>query len=236
MKISVCMATYNGEKYIKEQITSILSQLNDGDELIISDDKSSDRTQDIIFEFRDPRIKFVINEGERGYTRNFENAIRHATGDVIFLSDQDDVWMENKVELMLKRLRDCDLVVSDAEIVDANLETLFPSHFELFKVKKGFWVNFCKTRYVGACMAFKKELLKKALPFPKKQKYCAHDYWLTIVGEMYYKVELERTPLIKYRRHGNNASTGGMVSNNSFIKKVLVRAYCFVNLLLRSFK
>lgn len=230
------MATYNGEKYIKEQITSILSQLNEGDELIISDDKSKDRTKDIISEFGDPRIKFVINEGEKGYTKNFENALKNSNGDVIFLSDQDDVWVDNKVEIMLESLKFNDLVVSDAEIVDSNLVRLFPSHFDLYKVKKGFWHNFSKTRYIGACMAFKKELLKKALPFPKKQKYCAHDYWLTVLGEMYYKVELERTALIKYRRHGNNASTGGVASGNSFIKKVLVRVYCFVNLLLRRFK
>ena len=231
MKISVCMAAYNGEMYIKEQIGSILKQLKDDDELIISDDNSSDKTSLIVRAIDDPRIKFIINKGEKGYTRNFENALKESSGDIIFLSDQDDVWADNKVEIMLKHLEDADMVVSDAEIVDSQLQVINDSHFLLHNVKKGFWNNFLKTRYIGACMAFKRSVLDKALPFPKHQKYCAHDYWLTIVSEAYHRVSLEHRPLLLYRRHGKNASSGGEISQNNFIFKVFVRCYCLFNLL-----
>lgn len=231
MKISVCMASYNGEMYIREQIESILKQLKDNDELIISDDNSSDKTRVIIEEINDHRIKVVLNKGEKGYTKNFENALQESSGDVIFLADQDDIWVDNKVEIMLKHLENSDMVVSNAKIVDAQLKVIHDSHFLLHNVKKGFWNNFLKTRYIGACMAFKRNVLTRALPFPKNQKYCAHDYWLAIVSEAYFKVSIEGNPLLLYRRHDKNASTGGEISQNSFLFKVLVRVYCLFNLL-----
>lgn len=231
MKISVCLASYNGEKYIVEQVRSILRQLSEVDELIISDDKSTDYTIDYVQSLNDKRIKIYFNEGERGYTKNFENALRHATGDVIFLSDQDDVWVEGKVIAVLEKLKTADLVVTNAEIVDSQLDQLHPSHFELNKVKSGFWTNFYKTRYIGACMAFKKEILDKVLPFPSNQTLCAHDYWITIIGEAYYNVALVETTYLKYRRHGENASTGGGTSSRSLFRKIIVRVYAMINLL-----
>lgn len=231
MKISVCMATYNGELYIKEQIESILLQLNANDELIISDDHSSDRTCTIVNEFNDSRIKLIINDGENGYTRNFENALKKSNGDIIFLSDQDDIWVDNKVEIMLKYLENSEMVISNAKIVDSEMRIINNSHFYLYDVKKGFWNNFLKTRYIGACMAFKRDVLEKSLPFPKHQKYCAHDFWLTLVGEAFYEVSLVETPLLLYRRHGNNASSGGEVSKNNKVMKIVIRLYAAYNLI-----
>lgn len=236
MKISVCMATYNGEKYIYEQISSILNQIHNNDELIISDDHSTDHTVKIIEEFKDSRIQIFLNNGTKGYTKNFENAIKNASGDIIFLSDQDDIWIEGKVEKMVKKLEKADLVVSNSEVVDSNLKTIHPSHFELNHVRKGFWINFFKTRYCGACMAFKKEMLVKLMPFPKNQTYCVHDYWIALIGEAYYKVELEDAPLIKYRRHGENATTAGVVSTRSMSKRILARAYTLIHVLSRLIK
>jgi glycosyltransferase involved in cell wall biosynthesis len=231
--ISVCMATYNGEKYIKEQLESILVQLNEEDEIIISDDKSSDKTLDIIRSLKDHRIKIFENPGNRGYTKNFENAINESSGDIIFLSDQDDVWIDGKLEKMVDKLKNTFLVVSDAKIVNKKLQVISKSHFNLYNVSKGFILNFLKTRYIGACMCFKREILQKALPFPKKSENCAHDYWLTLVAEFYYNVELCEVPLLLYRRHSNNALDGGYSSSNSFFKKVWTRLYCFYNLILR---
>ena len=106
MKISVCMAAYKGEKYIASQINSILSQLSDKDELIVSDDEPSGDTERIVKEFakNDPRVRYI--EGpSKGVIKNFENAIKAATGDVIFLSDQDDIWCEGKVEKVLFEIK-----------------------------------------------------------------------------------------------------------------------------------
>lgn len=233
MKISVCLATYNGEKYIKEQLNSILPQLSIDDEIIISDDNSTDSTLGIIEGLKNDKIKIFTNKLGKGYSKNFENAINQASGDVIFLSDQDDIWMEDKVKKMLAGLDKSHLVISDALISDVNLNPTLGSHFKLHNVKTGFLHNWIQTRYIGACMAFKKEILKKILPFPSNQKLCAHDYWIANVGEFYYTVFLINEPLIKYRRHDSNASTGGNKSDNSLSHKIKVRLYTFVELLKR---
>jgi len=236
MKISVCLATYNGEKYIKEQLTSILPQLNENDEVIISDDNSIDKTIDIIKELKDPRIKIYYNKREKGYTRNFENALEKVSGDIIFLSDQDDVWIKNKVEKMLKTLDNNDFVVSDNIIVDKNLDVLSSSHFEVFNTRKGFIRNLILPRYVGACMAFRVNVLKKSLPFPANAKLCAHDYWISLIAEMYFKSYVLDEPLLLYRRHGMNTSSGGDKSKNTLIHKLKVRIYTLFYLITRVFK
>lgn len=205
-KISICMATYNGEKYILEQINSILPQLRDTDELIISDDGSTDNTLEIVSEIDDKRIKLFYNNAH-DFTKNFENAISKATGDIIFLCDQDDVWKDNKVEVMVNYLSKYDLVISNAMIVDANRNEIMPEYFKYSKVKQGFVYNLLYTRYIGACMAFNKKILNKVFPFPNN-KLLPHDYWITCVGELYYNTYLINEPLIEYRRHELNASSG----------------------------
>lgn len=94
--ISVCIATYNGEKFIKQQLTSILEQLAPADEIIVSDDNSKDNTRNIIEELNDGRIKIIDGPGMSSPTKNFEQALKHAKGDYIFLADQDDVWKRAK--------------------------------------------------------------------------------------------------------------------------------------------
>jgi glycosyltransferase involved in cell wall biosynthesis len=231
--ISVCMATFNGENYIYEQLSSILCQLGGNDEIIISDDRSIDDTVEIAKSFNDARIKIYINECNQGYSKNFENALNKAAGDIIFIADQDDIWIDSKVKKMTEALQYADMVVSDAQGVNESLQPLYDSHFELNRTKQGFLVNFLKTRYIGACMAFRKEVLQKALPLPANSRLCAYDYWLAVIAEYYFKVQLVHEPLLKYRRHGKNASSGGAFSNNSFAQKVLVRIYTLKELLLR---
>lgn len=231
--ISVCIATYNGGKYIKEQLESILPQLTNVDEVIISDDNSTDETIEIIKSIKDDRIKIFKNELKSGYSKNFENAINKSSGDIIFICDQDDLWENNKVELMVLGLKKNDLVISDALICDGLLKETLGSHFKVYGTQKGFIPNWIKTRYIGACMAFKREILTKVLPFPENQSLCAYDYWITVVCELYFKVDLVPLPLIRYRRHGNNASTGGEKSSNSTLKKMKTRIYTLYNLLKR---
>ncbi len=229
--ISVCMATYNGEKYIKEQLDSILSQLSDNDEVIISDDHSTDDTIKIIESYNDQRIKVFMNNKEKGYTRNFENALEKVSGDIIFLSDQDDIWIDDKVKKSLTLLEDNDLVVSDAQVVDNDLKTLAKSNFELRNVKHGFFNNFIRCRYLGACYAFSKKVLEKSLPFPKNSQYIPHDYWIYMIAISNFKVGVIHEPLIQYRRHNLNTSSGGDKSNNSFFKKFKIRIYLLQQLL-----
>jgi len=236
MKISVCIATYNGEKYIKEQLLSILPQLSANDEVVISDDSSTDNTLKIIDQIQDERIKVFKNIQNVGYSKNFENSLRKAQGDIIFICDQDDVWMSNKVNKMTDALKNADVVVSDAEIVDDELNSVFPSHFIKHNTKQGLVINFLKTRYIGACMAFKREVLEKALPFPKNNYLCVYDYWLTLIAESFFDVKLVNEPLMKYRRHDSNASNGGQKSTNSLYKKLSTRVYVLKELLKRKFR
>lgn len=225
--ISVCMASYNGEKYIEQQIISILKQLSDDDELIISDDSSTDNTIKLIKKINDPRIKIYFNESEKGYTNNFENALKHANGEYIFISDQDDVWIDGKISACLAQLEKYQMVITDAEIVDSELNPIYNSHFAYTSVRSGFWNNFSKTRYIGACMAFRRCVLDKAIPIPENRSLCAYDYWLAIVSELYFKVGLIQTPYLKYRRHENNASSGGLEKSNiTLLKKIVKRVYC----------
>src|SRR5687768_2114930 len=119
-KISVCIATYNGEKYNTEQLESILRQLPSDAEVIISDDSSTDNTLQIIDSFNDSRIHVWPNQKFRSPIFNFENALKHSHGDYIFLSDQDDIWMPDRIKKMLPLLNEFDLVVSDCKVVNDN--------------------------------------------------------------------------------------------------------------------
>ncbi len=223
--ISVCMATYNGEKYIKEQLESILKQIGPEDEVILSDDGSKDSTAEVVKSLNDKRIKFVYNQGTHGFTHNFENALRLAKGDYIFLSDQDDIWLDNKVEVMMRYLKDYTFVTSDCITINENLEVIQQSRFKEFDMKPGFIRHLIKSRFLGCCMAFKRELLIAALPFPKDDFLVEHDIWLAAIAFLYFDAKLIEEPLIHYRRHGNNASEGGFTKGYSPWVKLKKRVY-----------
>lgn len=201
MRVSVCMAVYNGELFIKEQCASILKQLSANDELIVSDDHSTDNTIAIVESFNDSRIKIIQNTLGKGANKNFEHAISHAGGDVIFLSDQDDVWMDNKVKETLPILERYDIMMSDAIIVDENLSEIAPSLITHINAGRGIIKNLLKGTFYGSCMAFKKSLLPYVLPFPNTVEM-GHDLWIGLVAKMVgAKMFYYRQPLILYRRH-----------------------------------
>lgn len=205
MRISVALAAYNGEKYITEQLNSILPQLGLEDEIIISDDGTSDRTLEIIAGFSSAQIKVFQNPG-KGVISNVENAIRHTSGDIIFLCDQDDVWLPNKVSITKKYFLESEasLVVSDAFVVNESMEVLEDSFFKLMNSGSGFIKNFLKNTFHGCCMAFKKELKDVILPFP--ESIPMHDSWIGLMAELRGKVLFIPEKLIYYRRHGDNAT------------------------------
>lgn len=231
MKISVCMATYNGEKFIKEQLDSILFQLTKDDEVIVSDDSSTDKTIEIIKFYKDDRIKIFENQKFKSPIFNFEYALKNSTGDLIVLADQDDIWQGNKLEVIKKYLIKYDLVLSDADIIDENGNILHESFYKLNDSKNGFIKNIVKNSYLGCTMAFNKKILDKSLPFPKDLPM--HDWWIGLIGEMYGKTYFIEDKLISYRRHGNNASPTGEKSNYSFLQKVIFRLIMIKNLIWR---
>lgn len=221
MRISVCMATYNGAVYIREQIDSILSQLGEEDELIISDDGSTDKTVEEVEACRDCRIVLLKRENrKRGPVFNFEYALQHAQGDLIFLSDQDDIWMPDKVEIMCQALKDYDLAFSDAFIIDREGQCV-KEHFYPEIPKLGVVPNLLFNHHLGATMAFRKRVLEKALPFPPGIPM--HDQWLGIIARYYFSTAFVDKQLLQYRRHGANASCCGEKSKNNLWKKIMFR-------------
>ncbi|MDR0830885.1 MAG: glycosyltransferase [Prevotellaceae bacterium] len=236
--ISVCIATYNGEKYIRQQLSSILCQIGENDEVIVSDDFSQDKTLEILGNFDDKRIKIFQNElhnktqifdFER-ITANFENAIQHANGDLIFLSDQDDIWHENKVAVIKSKIGENFAVIHDCRVIDGADNELFPSYFDFVGAKKGILKNIVKCSYLGSCMAFKKELIEFSLPFPPKTP---HDLWLALIAEHKKSLNLLKTPLIDYRRHENTNSTAARKSNKTFWYKASYRFFILFEFLKR---
>jgi len=220
MKISVCMATYNGALYVREQVLSILPQLNSFDELIVSDDGSSDDTLKVLNDINDPRIIIVRSKGFNTPILNFENALKHSSGDIIFLSDQDDIWMTNKVDVIINALKYSDLIFSDALIINEEGEIIRKNFFNSIP-SKDVLKNIFFNHFFGATMAFKRDVLCKALPFPSYIPM--HDQWLGLIAARYFKVSYINEPLIKYRRHGANASFCGEKSNNTLGKKIMFR-------------
>lgn len=218
--VSVCIATYNGEKYIREQLNSILSQLTVDDEIIISDDSSTDKTIEILREYKDPRIRIFSGGKFHSPIFNFENALKQAKGDYIFLSDQDDIWLDNKVAKMVEALKQYSLVVSDCYVVDKDCNIIRDSFFTK-QPTPGILKNIIKNNYIGCCMALRREVLTKALPFPKQ--IAMHDIWLGLCGSLYYKAIFIPDKLILYRRHGNNASPTGERSKYSLKYKLCYR-------------
>ena len=197
--ISVCVTTYNGEKYILEQLRSILCQLGQEDEVVVSDDESTDKTLELVESLADPRIR-VLHSKAHYFKWNFDNALRAARGNIIFLSDQDDKWLPGKVEQCVRALDEVDLVVHDSRVVDDNMQVLYPSFFRFYGSGPGLLKNALNNTYFGSCMAFRRSVLEAALPFPKTNEI-GHDIWLGLVAEMTGRVLFLDEPLLLYRRH-----------------------------------
>lgn len=223
--ISVCMATYNGGRFIRCQLESILAQIGPQDEIVISDDGSTDDTLEVVRSIAAPQIRVCLNRSDHGYTPNFENALRHARGEYIFLSDQDDMWLPDKVATCMDALSSADFVVSDATIVDGDNRVLHPSFYGIRRHFRGFWGNILTMGYVGCCMAFRRTVLERALPFPPNHVLCTHDNWLMVVALRYYRVRFIQQPLIAYRRHGGNASSGASNARASMVFRLKYRLY-----------
>lgn len=226
--ISVCLTTYNGGKFLKQQLDSILCQLGSEDEIIISDDGSTDNTLQIIENFLDNRIKLLHHHPKSGKykfsltTENFQNALQYAKGDYIFFADQDDIWCENKVRECIKLLqKGYDLVLHDAEIIDENNNVIINSYFRINNSKTGILRNIKNNSYLGCCMVINNNFLNKILPFPNIP--IPHDIWIGILYEYFGKIIFTDQKLLSYRRHGGNVSPSGEKSKNSIIFKLKYR-------------
>jgi glycosyltransferase involved in cell wall biosynthesis len=209
-KASVCMAACNGEKFIYEQLMSVLCQLGSNDEVILVDDASEDQTRSVIAGFRDDRLRLIRHESRQGIVSSFEHAIRSASGDVLFLCDQDDIWPPNKVSEVMRvfiERPEVSLVVTNLEVIDEKGAIIGDS---TVKVRRPFDArvlpNLFSNRFQGSAMAFRSSLIQEVIPFPQGCNVL-HDAWIglrnTVAGGQSYYLDRD---LLLYRRHAQNAS------------------------------
>jgi glycosyltransferase involved in cell wall biosynthesis len=216
MKISVAMCTFNGEPYLQEQLNSFARQTRPPDELVICDDRSSDETLNIIDSFaRTARfsVHVSVNEHTLGSTRNFEQAITRCSGDIIALSDQDDVWLPAKLALLeaeFGKSARVGLVFSDAEVVDQDLRptgrrmwnevSFCQREKELVKDSRALDVFLPGWTVTGATMAFRSKFRDLILPIPADLPMI-HDGWIALMIAAVAEVDYIDEPLILYRQH-----------------------------------
>ena len=208
-KVSVCLAAYNGERFIVEQVRSILGQLSQLDELIICDDGSKDGTFGLVAAIDDSRLVLQSFSSNVGHVLNFEHAIKSATGDLIFLSDQDDVWSSEKYRIVV----DCFMKNPDVIMIHHALSTTDVNGYTLAQLwnplHEGRQVpilyllrQLVKCQVFGCAIAFRRSLIDVVLPFPAKTY--AHDHWLAIAAGVCGPVFFLNKPLVRYRQHDAN--------------------------------
>lgn len=213
-KVDILLATYNGEKYIKEQVESILNQTYENIQIIISDDCSTDKTRQVLKEYENnEKIKIFYQEKNLGYVKNFEFLLKQVENNLYMLSDQDDVWKKEKVEKSVEKIENekLDLVFGDLEVVDENLNTLYKSYnrymhliHKIKKYQKDYRLQYLYNCMTGCTIISRKNWIDKVLPFPTNSKYMIHDYWLGLVIALNGKVGYIEEPYILYRQHGKN--------------------------------
>lgn len=225
------MATYNGEKYLTAQIDSILSQSIQDIELVISDDCSTDGTFRILnsYALKDNRVKVFRNEVNLGYLKNFERVLSLTKGDYIALSDQDDIWTNNHLEILLDNIGNSVLSCGNVSITnecgtetghtwdDIHLTNVMPKDNN-HKLMSLIYFRGC---YQGASMLFKRELLKYLTPFPPNITF--HDFWISCVACLYGGIAYSEDVIAYYRIHGNNLSGN---HNNRFIRRYFFKCLC----------
>lgn len=243
MRISVALCTYNGEKFLAEQLKSIANQIRPPDELIICDDASSDSTVDIINEFIRTApftVRFFSNETNLGSTLNFEKSIRLCQGDLIFLCDQDDIWFSNKIAIIEREFllnEKIGMIFSDAELIDENSNKLgqslwyyyFPSKKRKEALDSGLRKVLIDSNVVtGATMAFRSQFREAFLPIPLDLPNTIHDGWIALAMSILSEVKFIEQPLIQYRLHSGQqlglgspsvTTTKGSVRSLGFLLK-----------------
>jgi glycosyltransferase involved in cell wall biosynthesis len=185
-----------------------LAQLSSSDELIVVDDASTDDTINKISRLDDSRIVLLRNTSNQGILRTFQRVLEAAKNEIVFISDQDDLWLPGKVERYLEEFRrhpDVTLLVSDASLINERGEILRDSFFSWRgPFRAGVVANIIKNKYLGCTMAFRRDMRNYYLPFP--QDVPMHDVWIGLVNQLCGKVLFIDQPMISYRRHTTNLS------------------------------
>ena len=240
LRVSIALCTYNGEKYLREQLDSISFQTHQPYELVISDDGSSDGTLNILKLYKKNSkfpVKIIANEKNIGFLKNFENAIRNCVGDIIVLADQDDCWLPFKIESIISTFMEnpqCGYVFSNAELVDENGRSLGLDLWTAVGFDKSRFRRYVYSNQVdvmlnggnfiyGTTMAFRAKFKTECLPIETYSFSCAHDTWicliLSILGARGMAIPIS---LVQYRQHAKQLSgAGSLLSSSEHVKSIL---------------
>lgn len=210
--VSVCLAYYNGEQFLEEQVVSILSELNESDELLVIDDASSDQSTEVMQTFVDERIKRFSNLENLGVCASFASILAKAKTDYLILADQDDIWAQGRVRSLISALEkeNSMLAVGTQAVIDKSGQPqkniFYVPRFSGRRrfLSDAFEVMTGTSPFYGCCMAFRKDLLDLALPFPAKIE--SHDLWLALCAS-HLGGTVQTEEVVTHRRvHGANDS------------------------------
>jgi glycosyltransferase involved in cell wall biosynthesis len=222
---TICMATFNGIRFIQEQVESILSQMGVHDELVIVDDASNDETVTYLESIGDPRIRIYRNTSNIGHVQSFAKVLSMARGKYILMADQDDIWVEGRLNIIREALS-CGvaLVSTNSKFIDSENRVIPPLHPDLLEVDSSRFFNnifrifIGKAYYDGCAMGLSRKLLKIILPIPSYVE--SHDLWIAMAANM-SKSNRHLASYTLYRRlHGKNAST----ASRPLMRKILSRS------------
>ena len=223
--ISICIATYNGEKYLTEQLDSLANQTIQPYEVILQDDCSSDNTVKIAKTYQDRlNLKIFVNEINLGFTKNFESVLSKATGDFIAPCDQDDIWESDKLELLLTNIGNSSLIYSNSLLVDQDGQSLNMTLSEKLGnqfINSDSALNFLYANCISAhAMLFRKDLLKYIFPFPQ---YSYFDAWIGAIAASAHGVKYINKNLVLYRQHNTNVLANKKKTKQSLLEKVILK-------------
>lgn len=236
--ISVCIPTFNGELFIKEQVDSILTQLGPNDEIIISDDGSTDSTLNILANYKDSRIKIFENplpsenyfsdrteKVLKKVSSNVQNALMNCSGEYIYLADQDDIWKDGRISKTIDLLKKKEpiLVVCNCSVIDENFNITEASYFNYVNPSANVFRTLIKSSFHGCCMCFNRALLSILFPFPKYS--LGHDLWIGLTAMKLGNIYFIDEPLLLYRRHSATVTKTGYKSTNKLLFKIRYRFF-----------
>lgn len=242
--VSVCMATYEGARWVREQLTSILDQLGPSDEVVVVDDASRDDTADVVRALGDARVRLLVQTTNGGYVRAFERALGEARGDLLLLSDQDDVWVPGRVELLSSALADVDVVASNLSILGDETRGLrgplgqhdwrLRSADSRRHARNVLGVLAGNRPYYGCAMALRRTALATVLPFPAYLDE-SHDLWIALYGNLARSVRHLDERTVRRRLHGENATPDRPRGVGAALRSraLLLRAVCDLRARLR---
>jgi glycosyltransferase involved in cell wall biosynthesis len=226
--ISVCIATYNGEVFVKSQLESILSQLDLNDEVIVVDDCSKDLTTNIIEDIHDSRIKLFTNTHNLGFVKTFERAISLTHGDIIFFSDQDDFWLPGRVATMVSELVESNSLLLVSQFHETSIQGVSLNCSETKELGNSFtWTSIFLggSNFFGSTMCIDRKILKYILPF--NFYVTAHDLHISIIAKMLGRIRIINNIYTLRTLTGNNLSA----KRRSFVSKFLSRFNYFFSIL-----